>query len=399
MTGLVMGYRLLGVGRRSRNLTEIRDAADRGGVASVGMVSVQELPSPALLLDRAKLENNLDRMRARTEALGVRLRPHLKTAKSIDIARLAVGTGGPIAVSTLAEAKYFSDHGFGDLLYAVGVSPSKLDVVAALRSRGCDLQVVVDSLEIAELVADEQDASVWIEIDSDGRRAGVPPDDESTLIRIAETLGETLVGVMTHCGGSYSAGDDLERLGFARMERDAVVSAASTIRDAGLECREVSVGSTPTMTIADDLTGVTEARPGVYMFMDLFQAGLGACAIDDIAISVRATVIGRRRDGAVIDAGALALSLDRSTACQEIDMGFGLVCDPDGHPIDDLIVQRVSQEHGVVVSRSEGPVDLPLGSTVRVLPNHACITAASHDCYHVVVDGSVVDRWGRCNGW
>jgi D-serine deaminase-like pyridoxal phosphate-dependent protein len=183
------------------------------------------------------------------------------------------------------------------------------------------------------------------------------------------------------------------------MERDAAVEAAATIRSSGFRCDEVSIGSTPTTTIADDLTGVTEIRPGVYMFMDLFQAGLGVCRIEDIAVSVKATVIGRRGDAVVIDAGALALSLDRSTASQETDMGYGLVCDDAGDPIDDLYVQRVTQEQGVVMSRSEGDLDLQIGSTVRILPNHACMTAAAHDGYHVVDGAEVVDHWPRHNGW
>ncbi len=329
-------------------------------------------------------------------ALGVSLRPHMKTAKSVEVARLAGSRA--ITVSTLAEAEYFASHGYVDILYAVGVTASKLDRVMRLRQSGTDLQIVVDSVQAAKATTAHGEHRVWIEVDSDGRRAGVDPED-GALVEIAEALGDQLVGVMTHCGGSYSAGDDLERLGFARMERDAAVNAAVVLRDAGIDCPNVSVGSTPTMTIADDLTGVTEARPGVYMFMDLFQSGLDVCRPDDIALSVAATVIGRRHDGVVIDAGSLALSLDRSTASQSVDMGYGQVCDVDGKPISDLIVQRVSQEHGVVVSRSEGSADLPLGSVVRVLPNHACITAAAHRAYQVVEGCAVVDTWDRVNGW
>jgi D-serine deaminase-like pyridoxal phosphate-dependent protein len=174
-----------------------------------------------------------------------------------------------------------------------------------------------------------------------------------------------------------------------------VVTAAQRLRDAGHDCPGVSVGSTPTMSSANDLTGVTEARPGVYMFMDLYQAGLGVCTVDDIAISVLATVIGHRSDGAIVDAGALALSLDRSTSFQEIDRGLGLVCDLDCAPLGGLVVDRVTQEHGVIL----GGRHLPLGSRVRILPNHACITAAAHDHYRVVDDGTVIDRWDRITGW
>ncbi len=360
------------------------------------MPTVAELETPSLLLDRPKLIRNLTRMQDRLTDLGVALRPHMKTAKSVEVARLIDARA--IAVSTLAEAEYFASHGYSEIMYAVGITDAKLDRVMRLRRSGTDIQVVVDSVEAAKSTTGHGDHRVWIEVDSDGRRAGVDPED-GALVEIAEALGDQLVGVMTHCGGSYSAGDDLERLGFARMERDAAVKAVGVLHDAGIECPNVSVGSTPTLTIADDLTGVTEARPGVYMFMDLFQSGMGVCRPEDIALSVAATVIGRRRDGVVIDAGSLALSLDRSTASQSVDMGYGQVCDVDGNPISDLIVQRVSQEHGVVVSRSEGRADLPLGTVVRVLPNHACITAAAHRAYQVVEGCSVVDTWDRVNGW
>lgn len=367
-------------------------------VASPEMASIEDFPTPALLVDSRRLDHNIARMRTRTNELDVRLRPHMKTAKSIDIATRAGGVG-PITVSTLAEAEYFARNGWSDIMYAVGIVPAKLDRVEKLRANGCDLQVVLDSSDVASAVVQHGDHRVWIEVDSDGRRGGVAPSDEEALIAIGQVLGDRLAGVMTHCGGSYSSGDDMERLGFARMERDAAVGAAVVLRQAGFDCPDVSVGSTPTITIADDLTGVTEARPGVYMFMDLFQAGLGVCNVDDIAISVVATVIGRRRDGVVIDAGALALSLDRSTESQTIDMGFGLVCDARGRPIDDLIVQRVSQEHGVVMSPSERPVRLSVGSTVRVLPNHACITAGAHDRYGVLEGDQVVGCWERISGW
>jgi D-serine deaminase-like pyridoxal phosphate-dependent protein len=361
------------------------------------MTTVHELPTPCLLLDPVRLERNIERMKRRAVDLGVALRPHMKTAKSIEVARLAAPDGG-ITVSTLAEAEYFSAHGFEDILYAVGIAPGKFDRVEMLRSRGADLQVVVESAGAARQVA-ARGIPAWIEIDADGRRAGLEPEDLEVL-RIAELLGGSLRGVMTHHGLSYAARTQVARAEAAAEERDAVVEAARRIRSLGIPCPAVSVGSTPTASAATDLSGVTEMRPGVYMFMDLYQAAIGVCDEADIAISVLASVIGHRADGFLIDAGALALSLDRSTSRLPMDLGYGKVCDLDAVPLHDWVVDSVTQEHGVVRSPEGPPPSLPEGAMVRVLPNHACITAACHAEYQVLHDGvEVTDRWGRVGGW
>jgi len=375
--------------------------------------SLEGLRTPALLLDEARMQRNVGRMRARAESLGVTLRPHLKTAKSLDVAhRLFDGGSGPITVSTLREAEYFVAGGFDDLLYAVGLSVDKLPDIHALRRRGAAICVVLDHPDVARAVAAHcadwpRPLPVLIEIDSDGRRAGITPDDPrlgQTAARLEQAVGITLRGVLTHAGGSYGARDAEGLRDWARREREAAVAAAETVRQAGHACPVVSVGSTPTACFADHLEGVTELRAGVFVFQDLYQAGLGVCAVDDIAISVLATVISHRPEQGwlIVDAGGLALSKDRSTASQPVDLGFGRVCSLDGRPIGDLIVARADQEHGIVVSPGGHlePERLPLGSRVRILPNHACMTAAAHDRYHVLDgEGGLVGEWFRVNGW
>jgi D-serine deaminase-like pyridoxal phosphate-dependent protein len=333
-------------------------------------------------------------MRAQVDRLGVALRPNVKTAKAIEVAEVCGHEGG-VTVSTLAEAEYFAGHGITNILYGVAIAPGKLDRVARLRRQGVDLQVVTSSTAVAREVTRHGPHRAWIEIDCDGSRAGVRADDP-TVVELAQTLGRGLAGVMTHAGGSYRCRSTDELVAHAERERRAVVEAASAIRAAGFDCPGVSVGSTPTLTFAGDLTGVTEARPGVYVFMDLHQHELGVCRLEDLALTVLATVVGHRSDAAIIDAGSLALSLDRST-----DRGLGLVCDLDARPLGDHVVVRASQEHGIV-ARADGSVDLgmfPIGSKVRVMPNHACITAAGHDRYHVLRGGGLVAEWTRCNGW
>ena len=370
---------------------------------------LDDLPTPALVLDRGVLVANTTAMTARMRRLGVALRPHLKTAKSAEVARLALaGNAGGITVSTLREASYFLDHGIADIVYAVGMTPARLDAAAALGDKGAELKIITDGVDGARAIAAHGGAhTVLIEVDVGQGRGGVAPDGD-TLMEIAGILDGaprvTLAGVLAHAGHSYDCRDADAMAVVAEDERRGAVMAAERLRAEGLPCPVVSVGSTPTAMFARDLTGVTEARPGVYMFCDLFQAGIGVCAIDDIAVSVLASVIGARPADNVllIDAGGLALSKDRSTAELPDDSGYGLVCDAaTGRPFPGLRVRTANQEHGFVASDRPIAFDaFPIGAKVRVLPNHACMTAAAYEAYNVVDgDTEVVASWSRCNGW
>ncbi len=368
--------------------------------------SFDDLLTPALLLEEARMMRNIERLEARAQRLGVTLRPHLKTAKSTEIARrLSGGVTGPITVSTLAEAEAFHAAGFTDILYAVGIAPQKLTRVQALRAKGCDLVVILDGIEQASTVA-QAGVPALIEIDSDGHRGGRRPD-EPVLVEIGRILHAkgALRGVMTHAGESYNVRGDAAHAEFAERERSAAVSAADALRGAGLPCPVVSVGSTPTAHAARDLIGVTELRAGVYMFFDLVMTGIDVCTVDDIALSVLTTVIGHQQDKGwiMIDAGWMAMSRDRGTAAQEVDQGYGVVCDADGRVIDDLIVSSVNQEHGIISLRlgAKGPLpELVVGTHLRILPNHACATAAQYDRYNVLPStGGALKVWHRFGGW
>jgi len=371
--------------------------------------NLDPIDTPALLLDARKLERNCRRMRSIVHGHGVALRPHVKTAKSAEVAQVALDApAGPITVSTVREAEYFFDHGFRDILYAVGMAPGKLRRVVDLIKKGAQVSAIVDSVEAASAIARAVASSgvripTLIEIDSDGHRAGVQPE-EGRLLEIAEALGSSLQGVMTHAGDSYNCEttDAIKRV--AERERAAVVRGARRLREAGHRCDVVSVGSTPTATFAESFDGVTEVRTGVYMFQDLVMAGLGVCSIEDIALSVLGTVIGHQREkGWVItDAGWMALSRDRGTARQKVDQGYGVVCDVAGQPIEGLVVADANQEHGIIARRDGAALDVarfPIGSRVRILPNHACAMAAQHGEYHVLREGQPVEVWERFNGW
>jgi D-serine deaminase-like pyridoxal phosphate-dependent protein len=373
------------------------------------MSSLATLATPAAVLDETRLVRNIERMQRRVSALGPRLRPHVKTAKSVPVAQLqrAAGAVG-ITVSTLHEAEVFFEAGFSDILYAVGIVPAKLAQVQALRARGCDLAVVLDSLDAARHVAAAAPGlPVMIEIDTDGHRAGIVPD-APRLLEVAHALhagGAVLRGVMTHAGASYDCRTPEALRAMAEQERSRCVAAAERIRAAGLPCPEVSVGSTPTALSAEHLQGVTEVRAGVYAFNDLVMHGVGVCGLADIALSVLGTVIGHQHEKGwlLVDAGWMAMSRDRGTAGHAVDWGYGAVCDEAGTPIEGLVMSGANQEHGIVSWRAGFGGDLaarfPLGTRLRFLPNHACATAAQFPHYEVQRGDGSLARWPRFSGW
>lgn len=372
-------------------------------------ISLDGLPTPALLLDEERMDANIARMKAQIARFpGTVLRPHLKTCKSVEVARRVAGADGPVTVSTLQEAEHFFAAGYHDILYAVGISPDKLPRAMALRDAGADLTIILDNTVAAQAVsafaqAHRKPLPTLIEIDTDNHRSGARPGDPA-VVEIGRLLGKNLAGVLTHAGESYSARDHEGIRRFAQMERDGIVLAAAQLRYAGLPCPIVSMGSTPTALFADDLTGITELRAGVFVFFDLVMAGIGVCSVAEIALSVLTTVIGHQeeRGWLLIDAGWMAMSRDRGTQNQAVDYGLGLVCDHAGRPDGDLIIQSANQEHGIIASRSGAairPEDYPIGTRLRILPNHACATAAQHPAYQVLRGGEVLDRWERFGHW
>jgi D-serine deaminase-like pyridoxal phosphate-dependent protein len=375
-------------------------------------MTLDTVATPALVVDRGRLERNARRLVERLPP-GLKLRPHFKTAKSIEVAQIALAGRTPaLTVSTLKEAEFAFDGGVHDITYAVGVAPDKLPRVANLVRRGCRLQLVVDDPSVAAEVGRcgvELGVvfRVLVELDVDGHRAGVLPESPA-LIDTAQALeaspGAEMVGVLTHAGESYHKRGDAELERAAESERAGAVAAAETLRAAGLPCHEVSVGSSPTALRLKSWEGLTEVRAGVYLFWDLFQSNLGVCGLDQIALTVVATVIGRRpeRGWLILDAGGHALSKDRGTVGQAIDYRFGQVCDLHGEPLPGWRVTAANQEHGIVESFGD-PIEFhhyPVGTRLRILPNHACATAACHDHYEVVDGGQqVLARWRRINGW
>ncbi|MBW1212343.1 alanine racemase [Pantoea allii] len=376
------------------------------------MLNHLTLTTPYLLLDKVKFERNINRLYQRIEGQHCQIRPHLKTLRTLQAAPcLLQDLSSPATVSTLAEAEAFTAAGYSNVLYAVGIAPGKLPRVAALRRNGKQVHVLLDSMAQAQAVSDyglqhQVIFSVFIEIDCDGHRGGIKPAD-AALTAIARHLhqaGMVVEGVMTHAGESYHCRSQEEIILAAQEECQAAVTAANHIRAAGIPCPVVSVGSTPTAHAAHDLQGVTEVRAGVFSTFDLFMHNLGVCTRDDIALSVVTTVIGHNHEKGwiFVDAGWMAMSRDRGTAAQHTDYGYGLVCDDEGCPLG-LLLTTTNQEHGIITLPHYGDystADFPLGTVLRVLPNHACATAAMHTHYQVIdTRNGEHEVWQRVVGW
>lgn len=361
------------------------------------MTTIHDLATPALLVDLEVLQANLDRMASHASELGVRLRPHVKTHKCLEIGRLQREAGAAgITVSTLEEARAFARAGFGDMTWAFPVIPGRIEEAAAIDDRA-RLRVTVDGLGAVDaLEASGHPFHVWIEIDCGYGRSGVGPRGPALVdlaTRVSESSRLAFDGILTHSGQGYHARGREALAAVAEEERSVMASAAERLRAEGLEVPSVSVGSTPAMSAARSLDGVDEARPGNYAFFDGTQVVLGSCGAADCALTVAATVVSSQpgTDRCVVDAGALALSVDAGPDPRPGDppRSMGRIYEDyrAGALRDDARLVSLSQEHGIVEGR------LPHGTRVRILPNHSCLAAACFDAYHVVVGEEVVDRW------
>jgi D-serine deaminase-like pyridoxal phosphate-dependent protein len=358
-----------------------------------------DVETPALLLHLDVVERNLAHMAGRARQLGVRLRPHIKTHKCVEVGRRqrAHGAAG-ITVSTLAEAEAFIAAGFDDLTWAFPLDPGHLPRVRSLAERAT-LRVVVDDLETARALADTG-LHVWLKVDCGYHRAGVDPASPYAL-QVAGELGAergiVFDGIVSHSGHSYRTTSKDEAARVAEDERSVMTWFADLLRRAGIPVREISVGSTPAMAAARDLSGVTEARPGNYVFYDRTMALIGACDLADVGVTVLATVVSHQPGAShfIVDAGALALSKDPGPS----HVGPAAMGAVRGHP--DLTVASLSQEHGIVRAESAAAIDgcFRVGERVELIPNHSCLTVAHFDEYVVMEgrgngqEGRVADRW------
>ncbi|HEX8710172.1 MAG TPA: alanine racemase [Pyrinomonadaceae bacterium] len=374
-------------------------------------MDLQSIKTPSLVLDVERVRRNAVRMAERVNSLGSRLRPHVKTHKSVEVARIQARAQGrsAITVSTLEEARAFAANGFRDITYAVPIEAGKFDTAINL-SRDCErLALLTDDLETTALLDEAARRAgvtleLFLKVDCGYHRCGVEPRSPEALEiprRIAGARNLRFAGILTHAGHSYHCRSKEELLATARHERDLMLEFADRLRARGMDVPVVSIGSTPTITQVDDLRGIDEVRPGNYIFFDLFQATLGSCSLDDCALTVLAAVVHRDRSRRklVVDAGAVALSKDRGACELDPACGYGRVLDLDGHALG-AQVDALSQEHGQITIEDEALFEqLKVGARVRILANHSCLTAAQHSHYQVLEDNRIVDRWAIERGW
>ncbi len=351
-----------------------------------------EVITPAVLIDVDVLDRNIERMASSMRGRGLGLRPHVKTHKTLEIARkqFAAGAVG-ITVATIGEAEVFAADGVTDIFiaYPLWVEASHAERLRALAAQ-CRLAVGVDSAESAtamgrQLGTDAGSIEVLIEVDSGHHRSGVLPDEVVDVARAAASAGLNVAGVFTFPGHSYKPGMPV---GAASNENESLGTAAKALTQAGFDVKTISGGSTPTALISGD-TAATELRPGVYVFGDAQQLELDRCNWDDVALTVAATVVSRHeaRDGnmrrVVVDAGSKILGSDRP----DWAAGYGRLPEyPEAR------VTALSEHHATVVwpDSSELP---PLGTRLQVIPNHVCLTMNLVDEVTVVRGGDVVEHW------
>lgn len=367
------------------------------------------LKTPGLLLDITKVRRNAARMSRRVSQFGADLRPHIKTHKCIEVARIqTAGHTGAVTVSTLAEARAFAANGFSKITYAIPIEPGKFDAAIEL-SRDCELSLLTDDVDVpVQLNEAARRANVhlnlFLKVDCGYHRCGVEPGNPDALKiarRISRASHLRFAGILTHAGHSYNCQTKAEVLDLARHERDLMSDFAGTLRQEIGDVPIVSIGSTPTITAVDHLDGINEVRPGNYIFFDAFQATLGSCSFDDCALTVLASVVHRDRERrkVIVDAGAIALSKDRGPVGLNPNCGYGRVLNLAGEDLK-VTISEMSQEHGVIIANDEHLFDsLRVGSRVRVLANHSCLTAAQHSHYNVLEGETIVDQWKIHTGW
>ncbi len=368
-----------------------------------------ELNTPAFLVDRAIVQQNCISMRNKAQRSKVVFRPHVKTHKTIEVARMQVGdSSGPITVSTLAEAEFFAQHGFDDITYAVPISPAKFDRAAALARCIQRLNLLLDNAETLHALqnfhaADGIVFDVFLKVDSGYHRAGVDPDSPESVrlaVDLATSPAVRFRGLLTHAGHSYNSKNPEEIRKTASQEKESLTRLRAQIPHPGAANLVRSIGSTPTASVVDEFTDTDEVRPGNYVFYDVFQARIGACTLSQCAVSVLATVIGNypHHGHLLVDAGALALSKDPGPDHIDCECGFGIVCDLNLKNLPMKLI-GLSQEHGKIQAEPSVLQHYPVGTRLRIVPNHSCLTAAMYDSYQVVEEGCVCGQWKPVRGW
>ena len=356
---------------------------------------ISALPTPVVAVDHARLRNNIQTMQALASSAGVGLRPHTKTHKSPQIAKWQLEAGATgVCCAKLGEAEVLADAGITDIRLPYPVNPANAARVLALLARGVTLSIIVDDLDVAQqwsstMLAAGRKLNVLVKVDVGFHRCGIDPHSPRALSIVQEVAGLaglSFHGLLSHAGHAYNVAS-LEELGDVAAKEIAILRGlAAALRAASIDVPEISVGSTPTARFITIQDGVTEMRPGNYVFFDRTQYGLRSTALENCAMSIVSTVVSRPAPSRVVfDAGSKTLTSDAARAFGAA-AGHGLVYTDLETQVPDpsITIERLSEEHAV--ARVLPACRLKPGDRVRIIPNHACtVTNLANDL--LLVDG------------
>lgn len=362
-----------------------------------------ELETPHILLDYERLQANIRLIQNIADARGVNLRPHIKTHKCLEIAQRQINAGAVgITASKVDEALVFIKDGVRSVTVAYPlVVASKLDrLIAAAHAHDADLRLIVDSPAGINAIAcaaekHQKQIDVFLKIDVGLHRCGVTEDDRH-MVGLVQSIDQAadlnFVGLLSHAGHTYGAEDMEAARKIAQEECEIMIRVRAKLEGAGMEVPEVSVGSTPGTLASDSYDGITEIRPGNYVFMDRMPLRLKLIEPNQIALSMLATVVSQNADYFIIDAGSKTLSSDQGAHGMAGMEGFGLAYPADQFEDKDyeMIVAKLSEEHGFVTRKG---FDLAIGAQLQIVPNHACVVANLLDTYAVLKDGHITEQW------
>jgi D-serine deaminase-like pyridoxal phosphate-dependent protein len=366
----------------------------------VWSVTLTDLPTPAVVIDVARLSRNIDAMQQAADAAGFRLRPHAKTHKLPSIARQQIARGAiGICCAKPSEAMVFAEAGIDDIRIPYPVHPSKAETILALMDR-THLSIIVDDAEVATAWAGVisragRTLDVLVKVDVGFHRCGVDPvsPDASHLLSLVSNLpGLRLRGVLSHAGHGYHAASEAALRLIAEEEVNVMTRLAAQMQNRGVTVEEISVGATPTARFSLRHKGPTEMRPGNYVYFDRTQVGLGAATVDDCALTVLTTVVAKHPGRIILDAGSKTLTNDGARGFVPL-AGYGALS-PSTHPLialdDRFLIERLSEEHATV-RLLDGAPELKIGARVRVVPNHSCVVSNMVDTVHMVDGESLVE--------
>jgi D-serine deaminase-like pyridoxal phosphate-dependent protein len=364
-------------------------------------VNLRDLRTPSVLIDKTRLEQNVDRMQAAAKAKGIGLRPHAKTHKSPDLARVQIARGAVgICCAKLGEAEVFAAAGIDDIRLPYPINPANADRVLKLLDR-TRLSFIVDDIDVARswsgfMRVNQREVDVLVKVDVGFHRCGIDPESRGAaelVARVAGLPGLRFRGLLSHAGHAYGAGSESEIAAVAAGEAQTLTSLAADVERLGPRVEEISVGATPTARFSLQQEGITELRPGNYVYFDRTQVALGAASWSDCALTVLARVVSRpSADRIILDSGSKTLSNDQARGFVDCP-GFGVVLAGLDTPQPDasLLVERLSEEHATVRVLGSG-CRLKPGDLVRVLPNHSCVVSNLVDSVWLVNGDTVLDE-------